>query len=92
MPFKHYIRGIEGKTEPITEPTKEFHEKPSWFGSEHVNIILTSYRRCVSWFTWNAPPQRYDYWCQYASSTYDELPPEPKEIIDSWIAQVNGDI
>lgn len=85
MPFKHYIRSIEGKTETI----KEFHEKPTWFNKTHVEKILEGLS-CFSWFPWSYTPQGGGYWGQYGNLTYDELPPEPKEIIDSWIAQVNG--
>ena len=89
MPFKHYIRSIEGKTEAALD--KPFHPKPEWFGKFHVKRILNPRMGCVQWFTWNATPQKFQYWNQYATLTYDRLPPEPREIIDSWIAQVNGD-
>lgn len=86
MPFKHYIRSIEGKTQTI----KKLHEKPTWFDSRHVAKIRSSYFSCITWFTWSITPQGYKYWEQYGGLTYDQLPNEPREIIDSWIAQVNG--
>ena len=89
MPFKHYIRSIEGKTQTVQD--KPFHPKPEWFGKFQVERILNPYMSCVQWFTWNATPQKFLYWNQYSNLPYDRLPPEPREIIDSWIAQVNGD-